>query len=145
MSFINLLSNESLLKLRDKISSTQHNVFFETGPVLHPKKIQYRLRKATGMRKKLERNFDGEIAASGTPDAKGIGFWNLSHTAYLVIPTTGYLHVSEFAKKGSEEEWMACWDIIRREINKGEYISTHGFGVAWVHFRIEKNPKYYEW
>lgn len=143
MSFFNLLSKKSLLKLREEIASLPYNVFFETGPVTNPKKIQYHLRKASGMRKVLERNFDKELATGR--DELAIGFWNLTHTTYLIVPTEGYLHISEFCKSGSEEEWLACWDIIREKLNKGEYISTHGFGVSWIHFRLEKEPKYYVW
>lgn len=142
MSFFNLLSKKNLLELRDEIASLKYNVFFETGPVQNPKKIQYRLRKAMGMRKNLEKNFVNEI---GDTDELAVGFWNLTHTTYLIVPREGYLHISEFAKKGTEEEWLACWDIVRSKLEKGEYISTHGFGVAWVHFRLEKKPKYYEW
>ena len=122
MSFINIFNKKNLLSLKKEISELPYNVFFETGPVYSPKKIQYHLKKANGLRKNLERSFDKEIY-DNEKDKKAIGFWNLSNTTYLVIPTQGYLHISDFAKNGTEEEWIACWDVIKQKLKPKDYIS----------------------
>lgn len=140
---LNLNDKQDILNLKNEISSINHNVYFETGKVTDLRNIEYRLVKAHGLRKKIENNFSQYLENIGKK--LSVSFWNKSKDTYLVIPTKPYAHISSFAKKGTDKEWLAVFNKIKRYIDENEYISTHGHGVAYVHFRIEKYPKYYVW
>ena len=70
-------------------------------------------------------------------------FKNLSGDTVLVIPVKPYSNIYQFAKNGSEREWLALFRRVVKNFKKGQYISTHGHGVSWLHIRIEDYPKYF--
>jgi len=141
--FVDLTDKNSLLKIKDEISSVSYDVYFETLPVINLKKVKYRIRKARWLRWKIEHSYDKYLA--GNEKKLSIAFWNKNLDTLLVIPTRPYLHISDFAKNGSKREWLALFNRVRENVRYEEHISTHGHGVAWLHIRIEKEPKHYTW
>ena len=142
---LNLSNKQNLLDLKKKIANLKYQVYLETLP--HNGIFKYRLRK-----------IDKNREISDTPDPvpyreyleKNSGkltavFKNLSGEVLLIIPTKPYASISQFARQGSDREWLALFNKANMCLKKGEYLSTHGHGVAWLHLRIEKFPKYYNW
>ena len=71
-------------------------------------------------------------------------FLNLSKDAILVIPSKPYANIYQFATRSSDREWLALFRRVVKNVKKGQFISTHGHGVSYLHVRLEDNPKYYE-
>jgi len=143
MKILDLNSKKSILDLKKEIQKLDYPVYFETDQVQNFSHIVYRLRESRAFREKLEYNYMGYIR--GNERKKSIAFWNPDGSTLLIIPTKGYVSISDFAKNGSDKEWTALFNNVRRCVKKGEYISTHGHGIAWLHVRLEENPKYYRW
>lgn len=103
------------------------------------------------------------------PDTENIGafkhyvenrqfvFWNPTHTTRLVIPTPrrgkNFAHLAKFMREASLKDQRTFWRRVANAIeeertslgqNEHLYISTHGRGVAFLHVRIERRPKYYD-
>jgi hypothetical protein len=87
-----------------------------------------------------------------------ISFQNLSNDAYLVVPkpiknniknTINYLNLHTFLSSAPETQIIKFWIMVADtaikylQINDKIYLKPHGFGVPWIHFRIQKNNKYY--
>lgn len=83
-----------------------------------------------------------------------VTFPNLANDAYLVVPKpidhkVNYLNIRTFLETGSKEQIKEFWSrvgIIATEYLKYQpiiYLKTHGFGVFWLHFRVQSNRKYY--
>jgi hypothetical protein len=82
-----------------------------------------------------------------------VDFFNLSKDTVLVCPipknSKNYSNIYSFTKNASNTQKIAFWkkvaSVARREQKKHGtiWISTHGFGVAWLHVRISSIPKYY--
>jgi hypothetical protein len=83
-----------------------------------------------------------------------ISFQNLSNDAYLVVPkpikeNINYLNLHTFLSSAPETQIIEFWIMVADtaikylQINDKIYLKTHGFGVPWIHFRIQKNNKYY--
>jgi hypothetical protein len=141
--YVDLTNVNSLLRVRDEIAELPYNVYFETKPVKNLKRVRYRIRRAAWLRWKLEHDYDHEL--KGNEKKLSIAFWNKDKDTLLVIPTHGYLNISDFAKHGTKKEWLALFNQVRKNVRDEEYISTHGHGVAWLHVRIEEKPKHYRW
>jgi hypothetical protein len=94
----------------------------------------------------------------------GCAFENLHHDATLVIPRdmgrknhhkhSFYNHLAGFMNNAPEEQMLGMWKVVAQEMTKslsltadnaGEpvWLSTAGTGVAWLHFRLDRRPKYY--
>lgn len=62
----------------------------------------------------------------------------------LVIPRKAYINIVDFAKKGTQREWLSLWRRVRKEFKKMKkpfYILTHGHSVNWLHIRLQRtNP-----
>lgn len=78
---------------------------------------------------------------------------NLHRTATLVVPRQlddqcAYPHLAAFVRTAPDAQMHALW---QRAANEAQarlsddrmWISTAGGGVAWLHVRLEKTPKYY--
>ena len=85
-----------------------------------------------------------------------IAFHNLSGDAILVVPTPptrsdkNYANLTTFQATAPQNIKIMFWKKVAATIrvalrNWGTvYVSTHGAGVAWLHIRICKTPKYYQ-
>lgn len=80
-------------------------------------------------------------------------FANLGGDAVLVVPCpvaddAAYGHLAAFVRFAPEEQrhafWQAVGDAMARRMNaKPVWLSTAGYGVAWLHVRLDDRPKYY--
>ncbi len=87
-------------------------------------------------------------------DEQGIvSFANLSGDATLIVPsprtdTDAYGHLAAFIHQAPSSQIDALWRVIgtmvKSRIGKTPlWLSTAGGGVAWLHVRLDSNPKYY--
>jgi hypothetical protein len=79
---------------------------------------------------------------------------NLGGDCVLVVPPNdgrNYAHFARFCQHASLSTKKAFWKKVAESIEKfvkttkldKVYVSTHGNGVAWLHVRICKSPKYF--
>ena len=78
-------------------------------------------------------------------------FKNLSGDSILVVPVPrknkNFKSLKEFLDNASEIQKKEYFKILAKTIinlkSEKVWISTHGLGVPYLHFRIDKYPKYY--
>jgi hypothetical protein len=80
-------------------------------------------------------------------------FCNLAGDALLVAPyptapVSAYSHLAAFARNAPAEQQQALWravgDALKRRLStQPVWLSTSGLGVAWLHIRLDSQPKYY--
>lgn len=80
-------------------------------------------------------------------------FDNLGRDAVLIAPCpisahTDYAHLASFLATAEDTQIEALWKALGDTvaIHRGEHplwISTAGLGVAWLHIRLDRRPKYY--
>jgi len=83
-----------------------------------------------------------------------VTFPNLGGDALLVVPepaadSGAYPHLAAFLRHGPREQTRALWRTTTRAVagRLGEaplWLSTSGTGVAWLHVRLDRRPKYYQ-
>ena len=140
--YLNLKSKESILKLKKKISKTTNNIYFETRKIENLEKIEYRIRKSYPLSEIPDtKPYEEYLMKAGK--SLSTQFKNLSGDTILVIPTKHYSNIYQFAKNSTDKEFLALFRRVVKNFKKGDYISTHGHGVSYLHIRIETYPKYY--
>ncbi|KAL3911632.1 MAG: hypothetical protein SGARI_001553 [Bacillariaceae sp.] len=94
-------------------------------------------------------------------------FVNLTGDAILVAPydwksagarvtnarSNYHGHIANFMAGATMEQAVGLWEFVATQFEEALakdttetlYLSTAGDGVAWVHFRIEDRPKYYQY
>jgi hypothetical protein len=85
--------------------------------------------------------------------AEAVAFPNLGGDAILVAPCptgprTAYTDLAAFVRNAAEVQRHALWQLVAATVRGrvGErplWLSTAGYGVAWLHVRIDDVPKYY--
>lgn len=90
--------------------------------------------------------------ASAAPGAV-IEFPNLGKDAIMVVPcpndsSSDYGHLAAYLRNSSESQQHSLWELVgaamnRRLSTKPVWLSTAGGGVAWLHVRLDDQPKYY--
>lgn len=85
---------------------------------------------------------------------KVISFKNLSGNTTLIVPcpdaNKNYAHISLFNKNAKNSKKLELWKKVAEEINniienntdQKIYLNTHGYGVPYLHVRIDPTPKY---
>lgn len=78
---------------------------------------------------------------------------NLGHDALLIVPrhtgpSTHFTHLAAFVRNAAQPQIHALWQCaattVLAQLSEGPlWLSTAGGGVAWLHMRIERTPKYY--
>ena len=92
-------------------------------------------------------------------DSTGAIFDNLGKDARLIAPlppsertTANYAHLANFVSEAPKQDVMNFLGMMAKEyLNhlkdvspKRVWLSTSGLGVAWLHFRLDLYPKYYQ-
>jgi len=90
-----------------------------------------------------------------------VSFLNLDQTSTLIAPKAIqplkdiYTDIGKFIRNAPEQEIICFWQLVLREFKKSVgrleadgdkgsiWLSTSGMGVAWLHMRIDRRPKYY--
>ena len=86
--------------------------------------------------------------------AEAVAFPNLGRDAILVVPcrTAGpavaYAHLAAFVRRAGDAQRIALWRVVAGAVrgrlgDRPLWLSTAGYGVAWLHVRIDDRPKYY--
>jgi len=85
-----------------------------------------------------------------------VTFPNLGGDALLVVPepaegaeTEAYPHLAAFLRRGPARQVRALWRataeaVLDRLDDSPLWLSTSGTGVAWLHVRLDRRPKYYQ-
>jgi len=86
-------------------------------------------------------------------EAWSIAFPNLGGDAQLVVPTpraepSVYAHLAAFCRGAPMKQQHTLWQQVgavyaRTVGRKPIWLSTAGLGVAWLHIRLDRRPKYY--
>jgi len=89
-----------------------------------------------------------------------IWFPNPSNTSLLITPCynhlypiNDYIHIGKFMRSQNylqkKNLIIKMFELYLKELAKQPnlklWLSTHGKGVAWLHIRIDKTPKYISW
>jgi hypothetical protein len=82
-----------------------------------------------------------------------VSFANLRKDATLVVPSPrghddNYGHLAAFVRGARSSQVNSLWRVLGRTIEsrltaEPIWVSTAGGGVAWLHVRIDRHPKYY--
>jgi hypothetical protein len=80
---------------------------------------------------------------------------NLGQTATLIVPrklgdAVTYTHLARFLRNGPSDQVSDLWRCVAQTAQDRltampQWISTAGGGVAWLHVRIDREPKYYSY
>jgi len=106
-----------------------------------------------------------ELAARADPDPFAghfrqtgkrlvVSFANLGGDAELIVPCPRsgdagvYTHLARFVRGAPPAQQRALWHAVglameRRVGDRPVWLSTAGGGVAWLHVRLDDDPKYY--
>lgn len=86
-------------------------------------------------------------------DAGIVEFPNLRGDATLIVPSprtsdAAYGHLAAFVRNAPQAQVHSIWCAIGTQVQshisaKPIWISTAGGGVAWLHVRLDTQPKYY--
>ncbi|MEM6925821.1 MAG: hypothetical protein AAF602_02735 [Myxococcota bacterium] len=135
-----------------------HAVFFETSPVrgdARDRPFEFVVVPAHGMddRTADPQTFEDHFT---TTDDPVVVFPNLSRTALLVVPRPNqssdpYGHLAAFLRAAPEPLIQAFWRRAAQAVmhwldtrpTRPVWFSTAGWGVAWLHMRLDETPKYY--
>lgn len=90
---------------------------------------------------------------SSKRDAAVLTFPNLGGVAILVVPApladdSCYTHLARFLRTAPASQVDAFWQAVGRAMRDRIsaapiWLSTAGFGVSWLHLRLDSRPKYY--
>jgi hypothetical protein len=104
-----------------------------------------------GLARRLEPEAFAEHFAGAVGDV--VTFTNLGGDAILVVPcpvaeASAYGHLAAFVRLAPEQQRQALWRLVgeamlQRVGAKPVWLSTAGAGVAWLHVRLDDQPKYY--
>ena len=82
-----------------------------------------------------------------------VSFPNISRDATLIVPSPrstddNYGHLAAFVRGAPKAQVASLWLVLARTIKARLsetpiWVSTAGGGVAWLHVRIDRRPKYY--
>ena len=106
---------------------------------------------------RLQRRSDPQAFASyfsgrdADVDARSVP--NLGRTSELVVPRgiaspDTYVHLASFLRGAPSTQIEALWccvadTVLRSLSDRPLWLSTAGAGVAWLHVRVDRVPKYY--
>ena len=83
-----------------------------------------------------------------------ISFKNMSGDSTLIVPCPddgkNYAHLGLFNKNATNSKKLELWQKVAEEINniiennkdQEIYLNTHGYGVPYLHVRLDLTPKY---
>jgi hypothetical protein len=101
----------------------------------------------------LDRRQDAEAFAEHFTDEPVVAFANLSGDAMMVVPCprdsgAKYTHLASFLRTAPAGQIDALWVKVAEAVERclGDrplWLSTAGGGVAWLHVRLDNQPKYY--
>lgn len=128
---------------------------WEAGKFEHPHNSRYiwmtnRYRPSYEYREYSTKKPDLPTKADSKPFAaylqKGTtAFWSKDGETRLIIPSKGKGVATLFDFKRGDKRWKSFWQQVAREVRNMPlcHVSVHGYGVAYLHVRLEMEPKYF--
>ncbi|MCC7337794.1 MAG: hypothetical protein IT422_22120 [Pirellulaceae bacterium] len=110
---------------------------------------------------RLKRQFDESTFGQYFDDSDVVTFLNLRGDAPLVVPCprsdatdrSVYAHLAAFVRGAPTGQVHAFWQAVGKAMDEHMsdprfaelpiWLSTAGMGVAWLHVRLDSQPKYY--
>jgi hypothetical protein len=151
--------NEVIKSLRENIDTFVYKLiqffigvkykayFWECDKVMMNKPFRFAIfdSKTLANRKQDNKAFNGVINCKKD---YAISFPSLSKNIDLVVPcnrssSTKYTSLATFSRTSLIKQQVDFWMIVGNNIKDGDWVSTSGLGVAWLHVRISDRPKYY--
>ncbi|CAB9517802.1 expressed unknown protein [Seminavis robusta] len=140
-------------------------VYFELPPVTHQsvaeQPFEFVLLEAASLtkRKPRFRSFQDPCERAQISDPYGCVFPNLSGDAVLIVPKPQengsgkhYTHLANFVRQAPPAQVDALWKLVAtayqsqwEQSANTVWLSTAGNGVPWLHFRLDRAPKYYRY
>ena len=87
------------------------------------------------------------------PERSVLAFPNLGGDAVMVVPRPAddpesHVHLAEFLRRAPMPQrrdlWRCVAEAMRQQLDDAPlWLSTAGGGVAWLHVRLDRRPKYY--
>jgi hypothetical protein len=115
--------------------------------------VKYEIFREDGLSKKQDySSFEEKFPKD--KKCKVISFKNLSGNTTLIVPCPdvgkNYAHIKLFDKNATNSKKLELWKKVAEEINniiennkdQEIYLNTHGYGVPYLHVRIDPTPKY---
>jgi hypothetical protein len=100
--------------------------------------------------KKLAERKQDNNAFKGVINCKKnvIAFPSLSKQINLVVPckrsqSAEYTSLATFSQTAPIKQQVSFWKKVGENIKNGDWVSTSGLGVSWLHVRISPRPTYY--
>jgi hypothetical protein len=88
-----------------------------------------------------------------SPTEEAVVFPNLGNNATLIVPCprgglASYTHLAAFARHAPDAQQHTLLALMGKTVeaqisDEPLWLSTAGAGVAWLHVRLDKSPKYY--
>lgn len=130
--------------------------FVWEAPPLHQENLDQRFEFVVTATPRLSAQADQKPFSShfqGAEDSVLI-FPSLGNDALLAVPiprssSTNYAHLASFLRTGTRPQKHRLWQQTCRAVKKRLgaqplWLSTSGFGVSWLHVRVDSRPKYYQ-
>ena len=102
--------------------------------------------KTLAERKQDNKAFNGLINCD--KKTQSVSFPSLSKDINLVVPcktyhSANYTSLATFSRTAPIKQQVAFWKEVGKNIKEGDWVSTSGLGVSWLHVRLADRPKYY--
>jgi hypothetical protein len=140
-------SNTFTYKLIQFLLNVEYKAYFwECDKVNMKKPFRFAIfnSKTLSERKQDDNAFKGSINCNKNV----ISFPSLTKNVDLVVPckrshSTEYTSLATFSRSAPIKQQVAFWKKVAQNIKNGDWVSTSGLGVSWLHVRITSRPKYY--
>jgi len=132
--------------IRELIHVPYEAYFWECDQVDLKKPFRFAVYDSSTLAKRKQDNdaFKGKINCR----KNALSFPSLSKEIDLVIPCRKYKNsiytsISTFSRTVPIKQQVSFWQKVGKTIKEGDWVSTSGLGVSWLHVRLAKYPKYY--
>jgi hypothetical protein len=116
--------------------------------------FEYVLIDSPGLAKRPDRESFAAQFREADAGQTVVSFANLGRNAVLVAPCPvgpddAYAHLGDFVRFAPEVQRSELWQrvgeaLAARVSDKPVWLSAAGAGVAWLHVRLDDQPKYYQ-
>lgn len=142
-------TNTFVYKLIQTLLLIEHKSYFwECDKVVMGKPFRFAIYNSKTLAKRKQDNnaFGGIINCSKNQQTKV--FPSLNNDTNLVVPCnlskkSNYTSLATFTRTAPVKQQVDLWQKVGENIKEGDWVSTSGLGVAWLHVRIATRPKYY--
>lgn len=122
--------------------------FWECDRVIMNKPFRFSIFNSKTLSERTQDNnaFNGIINCSKKTQV--ISFLSLSKDTNLIVPckksyVANYTSLATFSRTAPIKQQVEFWKKVGKNIKEGDWVSTSGLGVSWLHVRIANRPKYY--